>query len=491
MEVLELRKQNPWWENSARIEEDPKIRDYEKALVKWTPRLKKYIFLNKNVVYSIRGPRQVGKTTLLKIIIRELLQKNDGINIMYFACDLLKDNLALKDLLETYLDWVRTQNQDRIYIFLDEISAVKDWQKAIKQFVDLHGNKNVTIILTGSHTLDIKNSTERLPGRVGEKEHVPTHKILLPMKFAEYVQMRNPELYKQVQKLKLDTNEERTKQFLELINGNIPPSAHNLIRLVPELDTLLDEYLLTGGIMVAVNEYVQNMRISSQIYELYIRQIMGDMSRINREEKTVRRILVSILKRITSAYSWNSIRKEADIPTQPTVDQYTGILHNMFILNIVYKIELDGTIKHASDKKVYILNPFIFHALNSWLINPAKDPFECSKEYLLSPEEKSKLIEAVVGDHLNRAAHNFRPTDTFDPSDFVFYSKTNKGYEVDFVFKTDEIFAGIEVKYQNSISSDDFRGLIKIGKGCLVSKKEFNQKNKIAIVPVSLFLLYI
>src|SRR3989338_10368142 len=153
MELLDIRKQNPWWETKERINEDPKIRDYHSAKVKWMPRLKKYIFLDKNVVYSIRGPRQVGKTTLLKIMIRELLQKNQAINILYFACDLLKDNFALRDLLDTYLNWVRSQNQDRIYIFLDEISSVKDWQKAIKQFVDLHGNKNVTIILTGSHTL--------------------------------------------------------------------------------------------------------------------------------------------------------------------------------------------------------------------------------------------------------------------------------------------------------------------------------------------------
>ncbi|MFH1916045.1 MAG: ATP-binding protein [Nanoarchaeota archaeon] len=491
MDILELRKQNPWWEHSNRIEEDPKIIDYEAAYVKWTPRLKKYIFLDKNVVYSIRGPRQVGKTTLLKIIIRELLQKNNAINIIYFACDLLKDNVALKDLLDTYLKWVRSQNNDRIHIFLDEISAVNEWQKAIKQFIDLNGNNNLTIILTGSHTLDIKNSTERLPGRVGEKASVPTHKILLPMKFAEYVQMRDPQLYTQVQEYKLDIAEERTKQFLHVINGNLPASANNLLRLVPELDTILEEYLLTGGIMIAVNEYVKNKRIPSQIYDLYIRQIMGDMSRINREEKTAKRILAAILKRIGSSYSWNSIRKEADIPTQPTVDQYAGILDNMFILNIVYKIELDGKIKQASDKKVYILNPFIFHALNAWLINPAKDPFECSKEYVLSPEEKSKLIESVVGDHLNRAAHNIRPSDTFDPSDFVFYLKTNKGHEVDFVFKTEESITGIEVKYQNAINSQDLHGIMKIGRGCLISKMTFEQKNKIAILPISLFLLYI
>lgn len=491
MDILELRKQNPWWENPHRIEEDPKIKDYEAAAIKWNPRLKKHLFLDKNVVYSIRGPRQVGKTTLLKIIIRELLQKNSPINVLYFACDLLKDNFALKDLLDTYRGWVRAQNQDRIFIFLDEISAVDAWQKAIKQFIDLNGNNNLTIVLTGSHTLDIKNSTERLPGRVGEKENVPTHKILLPMKFAEYVQMRNPELYKQVQEFKLDQAEERTNQFLKLITGILPPSAYNLLRLVPELDLLLEEYLLTGGVMIAVNEFVKNKRISSPIYDLYIRQIMGDMARINREEKTAKRILAAVLKRIGSSYSWNSIKKEADIPTQPTVDQYAGILDNMFVLNIVYKIEMDGTIKPASDKKVYILNPFIFHALNGWLINPAKDPFECSKEFLLSSEEKSKLIESVVGDHLNRAAYNLRPADTFDPSDFVFYSKTNKGYEIDFVFKTEELRTGIEVKYQSLINTGDLKGILKLGRGCLVSKTIFEQKNRVAIIPVSLFLLYI
>ncbi|MEW5897132.1 MAG: ATP-binding protein [Nanoarchaeota archaeon] len=491
MDLLDIRKQNLWWETKERINEDPKIRDYLSARIKWAPRLKKYIFLDKDVVYSIRGPRQVGKTTLIKIIIRELLESNGPLNIMYFACDLLRDNLALSDLLNTYYDWIRPQNNQRLFIFLDEISSVKDWQKSIKLFIDTKGNNNLTIILTGSHTLDIKSSAERLPGRIGEKEHVPTHKILLPMKFAEYVEMRNPELYKQVKELKLDIAEERMKQFKEMITGKIPPSAQNLIRLLPELDFLLDEYLVTGGIMVAVNEYTEHKRINSHIYEMYIRQLIGDMARINREERTAKLILAAMLKRIGSVYSWSSIKKDAGIPTQPTVDQYAGILQTMFVLNIYYKIELDGTIKRASDKKVYVLNPFIFHALYSWLINPAQDSYLSSIEFLSKSENKSTLIESIVGDHLNRAAHNLRPTNMFDPSDFIFYLKTNKGYEVDFIFKAQDIFTGIEVKYQNTLNTGDFKGLNKVGKGCLVTKKDFVQKEKFALIPVSLFLLYI
>src|SRR3989338_9104219 len=124
-----------------------------------------------------------------------------------------------------------------------------------------------------------------------------------------------------------------------------------------------------------------------------------------------------MLKRIGSAYSWNSVKKDAGIPTQPTVDQYASILQTMFVLNIYYKIDLTGVVKRAGNKKVYVLNPFIFHALNSWL-NPAQDPYQSSIEFLSKPENKSIFIESVIGDHLNRAAYNIRPADTFDPSDF-------------------------------------------------------------------------
>jgi len=489
MDILELRRHNPWWDNALRIEEDPKIRDLEASPVKWMPRLRKYIFLEKDVVYSIRGPRQVGKTTLIKLMIRELLKTSFHLNIMYYACDLVKDSIALKEVLETYLDWIRGQNKEKAYIFLDEISAVKDWQKTIKQFIDMHGNRNMTILLTGSHTLDIKYSTERLPGRLGEREQVQTHKILLPMKFAEYVQTRSPGLYSQVQAFKLDQAEVRRGEFMSLMSGNLTPSSDNLLRLVPELDILLDEYLLTGGIMIAVNEYVKNGRIPSQIYELYIRQIMGDLSRINREEKTAKRILAPLLKRIGSPISWNLIRREGDIPTQQTVDQYASILDNMFTLNIMYKIELDGTVKHASEKKVYILSPFIYHSLSSWLLNPATDPYENSRQTLISPDAKSLLIESVVGDHLNRASHNIRPTDTFDPSDSVFYSR-GKNFEIDFILKADRLY-GAEVKYQSEIRPEDYRGLIKIGGGCLISRRTYLQKNRIAVLPVSLYLLYL
>src|SRR3989338_8905104 len=170
MDIQTLQKQNPWWENPQRIGEDIKLKELEKFDIIWSPRILKHIDFEKNAVYSIRGPRQIGKTTTIKIVIKNLLKTKNPSNILYFACDNLKDNIQLQELLETYYDWARSQNKERVYIFLDEISYVKEWQRAIKHFIDAKGSNNITMALTGSHILDLKKSTNRLPGRVGEKE---------------------------------------------------------------------------------------------------------------------------------------------------------------------------------------------------------------------------------------------------------------------------------------------------------------------------------
>ncbi|HLC33115.1 MAG TPA: AAA family ATPase, partial [Candidatus Nanoarchaeia archaeon] len=205
MEITGIAVQNPWWADKEAINEDAKIKEFLTAPIKWRPRIIKYMPLDKDVIYSVRGPRQVGKTTLVKIVIKELLEKDtDPYDILYYACDLIRTPEMLYDLIESYYQWNRNISKNRVRIFLDEISSAPDWQKAIKRFIDQHGNKEITFYLTSSHSLDIEKSTERLPGRTGEKQGISTHKILLPMKFAEYASMRAPTLYETVKKHKLD-----------------------------------------------------------------------------------------------------------------------------------------------------------------------------------------------------------------------------------------------------------------------------------------------
>ena len=491
MDFQTLQKQNPWWESPQRIDEDIKLKELENYELKWAPRLLKHIDFEKNAVYSIRGPRQIGKTTAIKIVIRQLLKNRLPQNIFYYACDNLKDNIILYEILETFYGRVRSQNNERAYIFLDEISYVKDWQRAIKHFIDAKGSQNITITLTGSDILDLKKSPERLPGRVGEKEGVISNKILLPMKFAEFVELKNPELHSKIKALGLDQHEIRNEEFKGIIAGTLPKSAWALSYIQPQLDKLLDEYLITGGIMLAVNEHHKTGRISPQIYEMYAKQIFGDITRAGRDEKTGKMILASILKKMGTPSSWNAISKENDIASQQTVEQYSYILRDLFILNICYKMDISGKQNLAGNRKIYISNPFIYNSLFQALFEPTKDPYLVAVENLSNAEKKSALAESLVLSHLNRAFYNLRPNDLYDPSSIIFYAKTKKGHEIDFVAKMPHGLCGIEVKYQNNLNPEDFRGLNRMGKGCMVSKKEFVQKEKFAVIPVSLFLLYI
>src|SRR3989338_10117685 len=118
----ELTNQNPWWENPASVDVDPKIRDFEEAPLKWRPRIRKYIDLEKDVLYSLRGPRQVGKTTFVKLIIREELKKRNPVDIFYYTCDLVSGPVELKEIIEQFLDWSLRQSKGRKLICLDEVT---------------------------------------------------------------------------------------------------------------------------------------------------------------------------------------------------------------------------------------------------------------------------------------------------------------------------------------------------------------------------------
>lgn len=51
------------------------IRKFEKSRFKYLPSFMNEFGSYKNGVYLIKGPRQIGKTTILKLIIRNLIKK--------------------------------------------------------------------------------------------------------------------------------------------------------------------------------------------------------------------------------------------------------------------------------------------------------------------------------------------------------------------------------------------------------------------------------
>lgn len=222
-----IPKHNPWWRDPSEISNDEKIKEFEAATIQWNPRIKYSIKFDKDKIYTLRGPRQVGKTTLIKLLIKDLLTEGkDPKSIFYYSCDLVANEKELFEVINEYLDWAMTFRLDRKYIFLDEISSVKNWEKGLKYLVDAGILKNTSVILTGSHSIDIKHSIERLPGRRGEGDE-PLDKILLPMKFAEFAETVNPTIRKLFEKNDLFQSEKRRNIIFGLFDKEIDPVRHN------------------------------------------------------------------------------------------------------------------------------------------------------------------------------------------------------------------------------------------------------------------------
>jgi len=496
MDVSDLADFNPWWKDPSSIHSDLKMAEYERSKVKWLPRLRKYIDLSGDRIYTLRGPRQVGKTTQLKLIIRELIEDHsvDPMAILYFTCDTFSRPNDIVDTVRAYLAFSSGLPKGaRSYIFIDEVSAVEGWSGAVKLLADTGELRGKALVLTGSHSLDIKHSAERLPGRRGTGGG-PLDKILLPMKFSEYVFALRPDLAKPLATFHNQGREERFAMFRKLFEGEIDDAIRTELMLYSkELRHVLDAYMLTGGIVRAIEENERRSRISSDTYELYLNAVMGDLARWRYHDSTAKRILRSIVEKMTTRVSSNGIAEENGIGSHNMVSSYLDALENSFVLNVFYQVALDDRLPsyREDSKKVYVTDPFIYHALRGWVKGDA-DYYRSARDAVMDKVERSRIVEMVVGDHLIRCSYGMTLSDLFSHHEHVFHHRSKRSdREVDFVLRDGKALLPVEVKYQGSVSAGDLRNLYPLGHGVVVTGKEMWAHRTYSALPAEFFLMLI
>lgn len=182
----------------------PKHRELFKTLVK---------FIDKRQILAVTGLRRVGKTVLLWQMINYLIKKDvDRKRILYFSYD--KAKLSIEELLneyskETGIDFTK----ERVYLFLDEIQKLENWQEQIKFYYDLY---NIKFVVSGSSSLFMKKGIESLSGRIFE--------FYLPvLSFKEFLMFKgfsfakkDINLYKP--KIRQFLNEYIRKNFIEVLD---------------------------------------------------------------------------------------------------------------------------------------------------------------------------------------------------------------------------------------------------------------------------------
>lgn len=203
--MINLTLFNRHWEKDF-VYNIPKKRDLFHDILKFLP--KKYII-------SIVGLRRTGKTTIMKQLIDYLvIQKIPRQNILFYSFD---DPQELGDVINEYIRLSAKEiGKDKIYLFIDEIQKLKDWQDKIKIYYDNY--PNLKFIISGSSSLFLKKS-ESLAGRIKEFE-------LEPLSFREFLFFKekqdlieNQKIF--AQKLKEECESYILRQFIEIINEDI------------------------------------------------------------------------------------------------------------------------------------------------------------------------------------------------------------------------------------------------------------------------------
>ena len=424
---------NPWW---TRKIPDYLFKEYKRETYH---RIKKYLDLNRIII--LKGPRRVGKTTLLYQLVNELLKENKAEEILYVPFDdpKLTDFENIIEFYETKI--LKTELGDRkTYILLDEVQYLENWQYHLKKYYDR--NYPTKFIATGSSATLIKKGSESLMGRTIEE-------VMLPFSFKEYAEYR---LKKKITLKKGERNHVKLKEIER------------------EAKTLLEDYMLKGGfpdIFETEEALVWQKMIRDDITDKVIYKDITTLYDIKKPE-TLEKLFLHLVGINGQILNINNISNSIGL-SREYVNRYLTYLKNTYLILCVrkYTKSIEKTLR--SNEKIYVIDPAI---INSQLNRTRVD--EASAGH---------LIESIIARHLTgREYYYFR-----------------NRHEVDFIVKNQGDALPIEVKYKNRINKKDLKGLttfmekFKANKGIVVTKDLHEARKvdgrEIQFTPAWLFLL--
>lgn len=119
----------------------------------------------RNKIQVISGPRQVGKSTLVKQVLKEI-----SIDFTFISADNVeKNNVSwINEVWETARQRMKLKKTSEYLLVIDEVHKVNNWSEAVKKEWDADTFKdvNIKVVILGSSRLLIKDGlTESLAGR--------------------------------------------------------------------------------------------------------------------------------------------------------------------------------------------------------------------------------------------------------------------------------------------------------------------------------------
>ena len=384
-------------------------------------------------VVLISGPRQVGKTTMLKKLM-------EGTNRNYVSLDDLQERALAKNDPEMFLQLHKPP------ILIDEVQYAPELFSTIKLIVDKEHRKG-DFWLTGSQIFDLmKGVQESLAGRVA----------VLSLSSLSQTEIYGGEDHPfQIEIEHLTKRKEgRTRADLQEIFRRI----------------------FQGSMPAIVSKEVNNNSIFYASYlSTYIERDVRNLSDAIDSLKFLR-FLTAVAARCSQMLNVNEIAKDADINLKQAKD-WMGILETLGIIFYLHPYSNNMLKRLVKTPKYYFYDTGLVAYLTKW----------SSPETLENGAMNGAILENYVVSEIRKSYLNS------GKAPFMYYYRDKDAREIDIVLEQDGELNPIEIKKSANPAPEILRSFsvlekagLKRGKGAVVCMKmelsAFNQDN--FIIPV-------
>jgi uncharacterized protein len=282
--------------------------------------------INTREIVVITGPRQVGKTTTLTWLLKQIPSQNK----QYFDLE----NIAHRELFETK-NYESIMNEfqnrglsvdDKLYLAIDEIQLLENLPSIVKYLYDHY---KIKFFLTGSSSYYIKNKfSESMAGRKIIYE-------MLPLSFQEFLDF---------QKLDYKLYEEHpwTIDFID-------PAYQ-------QLSTYYKEYIEYGGLprVVLTPDVSRKKQLLEEIFSSYINidvQTLADF----KSTTDLRRVIKLLAARVGSKLNVSEISSITGL-SRITVNNYIEFLEQTYLIKTIPAYSKSIDVVTRLQKKPYFVD---------------------------------------------------------------------------------------------------------------------------------------
>ena len=280
-------------------------------------------FLDTKEVLALIGARRVGKSTIAKLLIKELLATTEPNNIFFINLEkpefipYKNDATYLSTIFDEYLKIANPNMSQKIYFFMDEVQVFDNWEVFVKSKYE---NSNIKFVITGSNSsLLTSNYATVLTGRVLKLQ-------IYSFSFSEFLTFKD---------IPHNTAIERLSNKIAIARAK-------------------DEYLKWGGyysVISSENEMIKKEQLKNIAEDIILKDIVPRYNIKN--SLVIKDLFYYVVSNATTTLNYSSLAKKLNIDAK-MIKEYIGYFEDNFLVSTIPNYHTKLTQQIRSPKKLYI-----------------------------------------------------------------------------------------------------------------------------------------